>query len=146
MPNFDSRSQLIELSPLECLALLGTRRVGRVAFLAGKQPMILPVNYAVDGQTIVFRTDRGTKLSLLITEPVSFEVDLIDTSDHTGWSVVVQGLAYEASPREIEVEDLHVEPLAPGRKPFWARLMPQSITGRRIRFEEPAPLDPRGYV
>jgi Pyridoxamine 5'-phosphate oxidase len=52
---------LEELSLTECLALLTSHRVGRVAVVVDGQPVILPVNYRTDDGTVVFRTDAGTK-------------------------------------------------------------------------------------
>lgn len=136
-----------ELDREECLRLLATQSVGRLAVTQpGWAPHVVPVNYVLLRDSIVFRSDRGTKLRLLVTEPVSFEVDFVDSFHRTGWSVLVQGLAYQASKWEIEVEDLHVEPFAPGKKDYWARLVPRSITGRRIRLPASSPFDPRGYL
>ena len=136
-----------ELDRDECLRLLTTQSVGRLAACQpGWAPHVVPVNYVLLRDSIVFRTDEGTKLRLLVSEPVTFEVDFVDSFHRVGWSVVVQGLAYEASEWEVEVEQLHVEPFAPGGKPHWARLVPHSITGRRIRLRTPSPFDPRGYL
>src|SRR3954452_5292991 len=93
MSVFHSRTELVELGPEECLRLLRTRQVGRVAFVADGQPLILPVNYAVDAATIVFRTDRGTKLAAMPLTRVAFEADDIDEVGAQGWDVVVQGHA-----------------------------------------------------
>jgi uncharacterized protein len=82
--------------------------------------------------SIVFRSAPGTKLDLLVTEPVTFEVDWSDPEGRTGWSVVVQGLAYEASDREIDTEDVSLAPFVDRQNSRWVRLVPQSITGRRI--------------
>ena len=131
----------------ECLRLLATQNVGRIAVAeAGLAPHVVPVNYVMLGDSVVFRSDRGTKLRLLVTEPVSFEVDFADPFHRTGWSVLVQGLAYQASDWEMEQEDLHLEPYAPGKKSSWVRLVPQTITGRRVRLPEGPGPDPRGYL
>jgi nitroimidazol reductase NimA-like FMN-containing flavoprotein (pyridoxamine 5'-phosphate oxidase superfamily) len=55
--------------------------------------MILPVNYVLDGVTIVFQTTSGTALSALDEVDVAFEVDNNRPLNHAGWSVVVQGRA-----------------------------------------------------
>ena len=46
----------------ECLELLKTEEVGRIAVVVEGRPEIFPVNYVLDGNGIMFRTDRGTKL------------------------------------------------------------------------------------
>jgi hypothetical protein len=47
----------------ECWAMLRTVSVGRLAVLADGRPDIFPINYTVDGGTLVFRTGEGTKLA-----------------------------------------------------------------------------------
>ena len=118
----------------ECLALLGTQRLGRLAVLAGPGvgPHLVPVNYTLLRGSIVLRSAPGTKLDRLVTRPVTFEVDSFDPFMRTGWSVVVEGLAYEASDREMEVEDVSLHPLLEGQASRWVRLTPRSISGRRI--------------
>ena len=59
----------------ECLGLLAGHEVGRLGFLVGDQPMVLPVNYAAQGNVVVFRTDDGTKLDAVSGKKVAFEVD-----------------------------------------------------------------------
>ena len=117
----------------ECVKLLATMPIGRLAIASpGASPLVVPVNYVLDGEIVVFRSDPGEKVLLLRGSQVSFQVDQIDASRHTGWSVLVQGVAYEATPREIE--HLHLEPWAPGEKSHWVRIVPAAITGRRIEL------------
>ena len=123
-----------ELDRDTCLELLGRGSVGRLAMArpAGP-PHLVPVNYTLLRGSVVFRTPPGTKRTLLVNEPVSFEVDEWDPDDGSGWSVVVEGLAYEASDREMESAPLHLVSAAEAQNSRWARLMPERITGRRIR-------------
>ena len=134
MDTLSSRQPIVETLDREtCLTLLATQAVGRVAVARpGLAPHVVPVNYAMLRDSIVFRTAPGTKLERLVTEPVSFEVDVFDLERRTGWSVVVQGFAYEASDREMEIEDIHVDSFVDRRNSRWARLQSDSITGRRI--------------
>jgi hypothetical protein len=131
------------LQPLtreECLELLATVSVGRVAVaLPDSPPLVLPVNYAVDGDVIVFRSAPGSKLDALRDNPASFQVDWIDPLHRTGWSVLVQGFAYETSPSGVEIE-----PWDPGPKEHWVRIFAGTITGRRLTLP-PVEIDPRGY-
>jgi len=122
-----------ELRPDACLALLRTQNLGRLAVSRpGAAPYVVPVNYSVLRHSIVFRTTPGTKLDLVVTEPVSFEVDHYDDEAEIGWSVVVEGLAYEASDREMEYEDVVVDSAAEQQNSRWVRLMPDLVTGRRV--------------
>ena len=71
--------------------------------------------------------------------PASFQVDCIDPFHRTGWSVLVQGFAYETSPADVEVE-----PWDGGPKAHWVRIYAGGITGRRLTLPQVGP-DPRGY-
>jgi nitroimidazol reductase NimA-like FMN-containing flavoprotein (pyridoxamine 5'-phosphate oxidase superfamily) len=124
----------------ECLELLRSCSVGRLAVAEGDgAPLVVPVNFVLDDDVIVFRTDVGAKLDALRRHPASFQVDSIDPVHHTGWSVLVRGVAYESSPAAVERE-----PWDGGPKRHWVRLFPGSVTGRRFVFEVDD-LDGRGY-
>jgi nitroimidazol reductase NimA-like FMN-containing flavoprotein (pyridoxamine 5'-phosphate oxidase superfamily) len=136
MSMFHSRTELIALGREECMKLLGSRHVGRVAFVIDGQPMVMPVNYGIDEATIVFRTDQGAKLSNLPLAGVAFEVDEIDEATGEGWDVVVQGHADEITDtvdkRSEFLRSLPVETFAPGMKAHWIRIVPKVLSGRRI--------------
>lgn len=76
----------------ECLALLRDAPMGRLAFLHEGGPVVLPINHAMVGTELVFRTAWGAKvLSVDEGGPVAFEVDGIDEQRQAGWSVVATG-------------------------------------------------------
>lgn len=81
------------LSLQECLHLLGTRSVGRVAYTERALPSIRPVNYALVGRHIVLRTRVDGLAARLDGQVVAFEVDDVDPELRTGWSVVATGSA-----------------------------------------------------
>jgi nitroimidazol reductase NimA-like FMN-containing flavoprotein (pyridoxamine 5'-phosphate oxidase superfamily) len=131
----DNRSGLQVLDKRQCLELLASHEVGRVAVVVGNAPMIFPVNYVVDEGTIVFRTAEGTKLSGAGTGfRMAFEIDGIDHHVREGWSVVVSGMGRRiVEPNELaRVEALPLEPWAKGDKPHWVRIRPETMTGRRV--------------
>ena len=67
---------LDELTVDECYELLASLTIGRVAVNVDKLgPLVVPVNFVLDGEVVVFRTDEGTKLRLLDKGPITFEVD-----------------------------------------------------------------------
>jgi nitroimidazol reductase NimA-like FMN-containing flavoprotein (pyridoxamine 5'-phosphate oxidase superfamily) len=117
-----------------CLTRLGSSRLGRVAFVRDGGPMILPVNHAMDGMTIVFRTTWGSKL--LVAEsakPVAFEVDGFDRLRGCGWSVLATGTAarvyHDADIARYEA--LRVDSWAPPAADVaWIAIRPDEITGR----------------
>lgn len=124
------------LSRRECLTLMGGHPscVGRIA-MAGPRPLILPVNYALDGEDIIFRTDPGTKLHHAVHKSyVAFEVDWVEPSWKLGWSVVVRGQAKVVDdPAELRrLEKLPLVPWAEGPKEKFVRIKGDLISGRRI--------------
>ncbi len=74
----------------ECLALLATTTVGRIAFVDDLgDPQIIPVNFALIDESIYFRTLPDGFLSRLRTHShtVAFEVDHHDDLYRDGWNV-----------------------------------------------------------
>jgi uncharacterized protein len=141
MTTIDRRTGLEVLDRDACLALLAGEDVGRLAMGTGGAPLVFPVNYALDGETVVFRTDPGTKLDRAERGRVAFEIDGLDRQARTGWSVVVTGRLeevthYDAAAFE-RVRRLPVEPWAAGEKGHWLRLVPSQITGRRVGRRRP---------
>ena len=125
-----------ELSETECLTLLAGERLGRIAFVRKGRPTVLPVNYGLDDDVIVFRTGPGGKQACVPLRRVAFEVDHFDEGTGAGWSVVVSGFAYEitrAIDRRSEVRKLlSVTPAVPGAHDHWIEIVPEVITGRRL--------------
>lgn len=135
----------------ECYRLLAGHELGRIGVLAGGYPVILPVNYVLDGTTLVIRTDSTTILRSAEHANVTFEVDEIDRRSRTGWSVLVRAQAEEVGEahRWELVErtlDADVQPWAPGDRGHWVRLIAHGISGRRIVAGELPPLDARAYL
>jgi nitroimidazol reductase NimA-like FMN-containing flavoprotein (pyridoxamine 5'-phosphate oxidase superfamily) len=124
------------LSPAECFDLLEPGGIGRVGFASADGIMMLPVNFAVTGKAIIFRTAPDTLLALYADAQVSFEVDRFDEALHEGWSVLMHGHAHKVTD-EREVQHLengtHLEPWAPGARDVYVRIAPARISGRRIQ-------------
>ena len=136
----DGLTWLEHLSPAECWALLSLHPVGRIGVLVDSAPEIYPVNHVVDGHTIVFRTDPGSKLRGLERSPsVCFEADGLNIDDRTGWSVLVKGRATELTSAEDvrHVAELPLRFWALGEKAHWVRITPGEVTGRRIHRIDP---------
>src|SRR5262245_35950498 len=90
------RNGLEVLGREECLILLDRSTVGRVGLSIGALPTVLPVNFRLVDEHVVFRTGVGSKLDAATRGAViAFEVDHVDPVSHTGWSVVVTGIAEE---------------------------------------------------
>jgi len=137
MTRLNARTGLEWIDQDECLELLAGDVVGRIAVIDGHAPAIFPVNYVMDGDNIVFRTDPGTKLDAAERAAACFEIDGIDCASRAGWSVVATGRLEEVTRYDtrtwLRVNALAVEPWAGGAKAHWMRLIPERITGRRVR-------------
>jgi uncharacterized protein len=129
---------MVELSREECLELLASHRFGRLAvILNNATPIIRPVNYVFDprSQSVVFLTARGSKLhALLHAAKAAFEIDGVDETNRTGWSVIIEGVTAEVTvPRDIgRLKRLGLEHWAPGPKPHWVQIRARTVAGRRI--------------
>lgn len=138
MNQVDFGSSIETLGPEECEALLAGETTGRVAFVSGQFPMILPVNYVVFDGLVVFRTDPGSKLTNIPLNPVAFEVDGRQASH--AWSVVVQGHAREVTTalgnRYDTLRRSDVPLMAPGEKAHWIAIEIASISGRSFVVRE----------
>lgn len=130
------RDRLVDLTREECLLRLGRGGVGRVAVSVGALPAILPVNYAMVGGDVVFRTGAGTKLeAALRTAVVAFEVDDFDAMSHCGWSVLVVGVARIVEDSATLVGSGRFpapSPWAGGDRDRLVRIETTVITGRQL--------------
>lgn len=140
----DSRTHIEIIDRDECIRLLATREVGRIGFVKGGAAEILPVNYARDGDAVVFATAPGAKLSSAERGTITFEVDNLDAGARSGWSVVIHGLAHEItsldSPGLVDrLRALPLHPWAGGERPHLVRIAPRTVTGRRVG---PQQIDP----
>lgn len=120
----------------KCLELLSTGVVGRAAVCTPAGPRIVPVNYSVVGESIVFRT---TPYSVLGTyawnTKLAFEVDEVDVTKQNGWSVVALGRgAMVDDPQELAAirETWDPEPWATGMRMLYVRLRWDELSGRSI--------------
>jgi hypothetical protein len=123
------------LSEDECWQLVNDAEVGRLAFAVAGEPEIFPVNFVVDGRSLLFRTAEGTKLAgLTVSSRVAFEVDGYEPNNGEAWSVVLKGQAerLEHFPDIYAAERLPIFPWQALPKQWIVRIMPTKVTGRRF--------------
>lgn len=122
------------LSDERCLQLLGSEPVGRVGFSAGSLPVVYPVNYFLDGRTIVFRSEPGQKLYAAEHDSVAcLEIDRYDPLGHDGWSVLATGRLSLASPERAErLAGLPIAPWALAEASWFVELPIEVLSGRVI--------------
>jgi nitroimidazol reductase NimA-like FMN-containing flavoprotein (pyridoxamine 5'-phosphate oxidase superfamily) len=131
------RNGLEVLGPEECLRLLRTAAIGRVGLSSAALPSVLPVNFRLVGDRILFRTGWGSKLDAATRNAVvAFEVDDFDVVDHTGWSVLVVGVARDLLEDEVDeidpAERARIERWASGPDDRMVAISCELVSGRRI--------------
>jgi nitroimidazol reductase NimA-like FMN-containing flavoprotein (pyridoxamine 5'-phosphate oxidase superfamily) len=119
----------------ECLRLLGLATIGRIGITSGALPTVLPINFHLDGERIVVRTGRGSRLDAAVRNAVvAFEVDDFDSTYHSGWSVAVTGVVSELID-PIELEEACSMPIArwaPMGDEAVLAISTELVSGRRI--------------
>jgi nitroimidazol reductase NimA-like FMN-containing flavoprotein (pyridoxamine 5'-phosphate oxidase superfamily) len=133
-----TESSIEELSVSTCWALLRSVPIGRIVLPSAADIEVFPVNFIVDGGTIVFRSAPGTKLTLIGDGTrATFEADKIDTADQLVWSVVLKGPVRQVSSLDevVATFDMELPTWHTGPKPTYVRMKPQLITGRRFSVD-----------
>ena len=124
----------------ECLALLASVPVGRVAFTDRALPAITPVNFIVDDGSVVFRTGAGSKLAAATREAiVAFEADAFDSPSQSAWSVAAVGRALRVVDEAelARLRTLDVPSWVPADREHFVRIELAQLSGRRIPRHSP---------
>ena len=141
-------AQASDLDRSTCFALVSSRRVGRLV-LGGAEPVVVPVNFVVRDDALVLRTAHDARVVHGVGTTVVFEVDDVDETHHTGWSVVVRGELADATGTLSIDEELteRLEPWAPGQKDRWLLVRVAEISGKWVRGrDDRPPFDERAYL
>lgn len=129
------RTGLIELDQAECLELLAAKSVGRIAYATDSGARILPVNYILTEDSIIFRTvPDGEIYHHALNSICAFEIDETDELFESGWSVVVVGRLELASDEDFARMRYGTlpEPWAGGNRWMFVRLACEHVSGRRV--------------
>jgi len=125
-----------ELGRDECLTRMATQRLGRLGVVVDGVPLVLPMQFAMEGETVVLQTNQGAKTLNAPLTSVSFEVDHVDWDKGVGWSVLLQGYGADISSaldeRSEALRSLTVQSWAPPPADRWLKIIPRKITGRVI--------------
>jgi hypothetical protein len=126
---------LEELEPWECRFLLSSTHVGRLAYVTDEGPRVVPMNYVIVGDALVFRTSLHNEAAQFSCgRQVAFEVDRTDEFLQTGWSVLVPGVAEEVTVRILQSLDVGrtPDPWPAGMRSLLLYIPLTAATGRRI--------------
>ncbi len=122
------------LTPSECLELLAQVAVGRVGVSIDALPAIVPVHFTLFDDSVVFRTQPGTKLDAATNEAVvAFQADAFEPPQPHSWSVLVQGLASGVTdPDELAAVEAIPMTTWPSHSPAarWVRINAGTLSGR----------------
>jgi nitroimidazol reductase NimA-like FMN-containing flavoprotein (pyridoxamine 5'-phosphate oxidase superfamily) len=126
-----------EMSVDECWAMLNENEFGRLAFHLGPEVHLTPINYAVDGTTLLFRTAPGSKLVGVVMNPdVVFEIDEFD--EHHARSVVVRGTARRLDEdQQYRADMVPLRPWVDTAKHEVVEIRPDEISGRTFDLSRP---------
>lgn len=126
-----------EMHPEECWEFLRAHEFGRLAFHLVNEVHIAPINYAVDGETLLFRTAEGSKLlGIEMNADVAFEVDEYD--EQQAASVILRGRArHLEEDEEHRAENVPLRPWVDTHKYNVVEIAPTEMSGRRFELTKP---------
>ena len=124
------------ISRAQCVELLQSHSVGRVAWQSADGPEILPVNYVWYDDSVVFRTaPNGLLAGLVWATDVAFEIDELNSRRREGWSVVMHGRTQAVGKSEQLAQLMagsDVVPWASGERNVFVKITPAKVTGRLV--------------
>lgn len=130
-------SVVTELTTEDCWDMLREEEFGRLAFRIVDEVHITPLNYAVAGDSLLFRTAEGTKLlAVVMGTKVAFEVDRY--GETSARSVVVRGTARLLPEDEAHrADNIRLRPWVPTLKYDVVEILPEVVTGREFELARP---------
>lgn len=117
---------------------LHANEFGRLAFHLAGEVHIVPINYATDGEVVLFRTSQGNKLlGIVMSADVAFEIDGYDSAH--AWSVIVRGNArvLETTDEQARAEASRLRSWVPTDKDVFVEITPREVSGRRFDLAKP---------
>jgi nitroimidazol reductase NimA-like FMN-containing flavoprotein (pyridoxamine 5'-phosphate oxidase superfamily) len=125
------------LTSEECWDLLRDEEFGRLAFRLVDEVHITPINYAVEGGSLLFRTAEGSKLlGVVMGSEVAFEIDRY--GEDWARSVVVRGPARLLPEDEAHrAENVPLRPWVPTLKYNVVEIEPKVVSGRAFELSRP---------
>jgi nitroimidazol reductase NimA-like FMN-containing flavoprotein (pyridoxamine 5'-phosphate oxidase superfamily) len=126
-----------ELTSEECWEMLRNEEFGRLAYRLVDEVHITPINYAVEGGSLLFRTAEGNKLlAVVMGSEVAFEIDRYD--EESARSVVVRGTARLLPEDEAHrADNVPLRPWTTTLKYNVVEIQPKVVSGRAFELSRP---------
>jgi nitroimidazol reductase NimA-like FMN-containing flavoprotein (pyridoxamine 5'-phosphate oxidase superfamily) len=123
----------VVLDRQQCLDYLSAGGLGRIAVNVGALPAILPVQFALDDEQVMFSVGADTVLHRATRDAVvAFESDGVEPDGRRQWSVTVTGIArhlaeddYSGRSRVVAPSWAHLE------SPTMIAISMEYMSGRR---------------
>jgi uncharacterized protein len=122
------------LSREECIELLATAGIGRLVFTDRALPVVFPVVYALDGESVVLRVPEGSVTLAARDTIAAFQIDDVEPDLSKGWSVMAVGHVEEVEdePRLSRLRQLDLPSRQHGRNDHYLAVDLEVLSGRRI--------------
>ncbi len=126
-----------ELTSEECWEMLREEEFGRLAYRLVDEVHITPINYAVEGGSLLFRTAEGNKLlAVAMGSEVALEIDRY--GEDWARSVVVRGPARLLPEDQAHrAENVPLRPWVPTLKYNVVEIEPKVVSGRAFELSRP---------
>ena len=126
-----------ELTLDECWEMLREEEFGRLAYRLVDEVHITPINYAVEGGSLLFRTAEGNKLlAVAMGSEVAFEIDRY--GEDSARRVVVRGTARLLPEDEAHrAENVPLRPWVPTLRYNVVEIEPKVVSGRAFELSRP---------
>ncbi|GAA4735935.1 pyridoxamine 5'-phosphate oxidase family protein [Modestobacter marinus] len=135
MDTLDDGRDAPSLDEAECLRLLDTAPIGRIAFTQGALPAVQPVTFTRgDGEIYVPTHPDSAVAAASRGAVVAFEVDEVDVGARTGWAVTVVGPSrLITDPAEVRrLDGLGTSTSVPPAGHCYVGVQVRLVRGRRI--------------
>ena len=140
-PGVSARRVLERLDDAGCMELLADGGMGRLVFTTRYGPTALPVEYKIDGGSIVLGTwdpvfDEDLRTGIQYADyQVAVEVDQIDQQAHKGWIVLARGAAHHLDTEAERAPYINagLEPWVEDVPAHFIRVSPTNLFGVRVR-------------
>ncbi|MCZ2826307.1 MULTISPECIES: pyridoxamine 5'-phosphate oxidase family protein [unclassified Modestobacter] len=135
MDTLDDDRDVQPLDEAECLRLLDTAPIGRIAFTEGALPAVQPVTFTRGDREIYVPTHQGSAVAVASRGAVvAFEVDEVDVGARTGWNVTVVGPSrLITDPAEVRrLDGLGIGPWVPSGAHCYVGVQVRLVRGRWI--------------